>query len=181
MLRWSRSTDDSEFSLTAMGYHGSFQSSDQIPARLVADGELSPYGLIDPFDGGTTSRYSLAGQWQHTDPGGVTQVNVYGFQQSLNLYSDFTYYLDDASDYYNVTRNPITCIAGYSTCTPGPMHANSYVSYCPANDVPGAPSAPAHSITPPPFTFACGDQREQLDRRFVSGINALRTFTPRAA
>ena len=106
VLRWSRSTENTDFSVTAMGYHGTFQSSDQIPQRLVSDGELSPFGLIDPFDGGTTYRYSLASQWQHTDPQGITQVNAFGFQQYLNLYSDFTYYLDDATDYYNVTRNP---------------------------------------------------------------------------
>ncbi|MBV9718716.1 MAG: TonB-dependent receptor [Candidatus Eremiobacteraeota bacterium] len=176
VLKWSQSTENSDFSVTAMGYHGTFQSSDQIPQRLVSDGTLSPYGLIDPWDGGTTSRYSLASQWQRTDPNGVTQVNAFGFQQYLNLFSDFTYYLDDATDYYNVTRNPITCVAGYTTCNPGPTHVPAYISYCPANDVPGASRAPAHSVTPVSFVFACGDQREQLDRRFVSGINASRTF-----
>ena len=178
VLRWSRSTENTDFSVTAMGYHGTFQSSDQIPERLVAAGELSPFGLIDPFDGGTTYRYSLASQWQHTDRAGVTQVNAFGFQQYLNLYSDFTYYLDDATDYYNVTQNPITCAVGYTTCNPGPQHVPSYISYCPANDVPGAAHAPTHSVTPESFTFACGDQREQLDNRFVSGINASRIFDP---
>lgn len=178
VLRWSRTTESTDFSVTAMGYHGTFQSSDQIPQRLVSAGELSPFGLIDPFDGGTTYRYSLASQWQHTDPGGVWQVNAFGFQQYLNLYSDFTYYLDDATDYYNVTRNPITCVAGYTTCNPGPLHVPTYISYCPANDVAGATHAPAHSIAPVSFTFACGDQREQLDERFVSGINVSRAFNP---
>ncbi len=178
VLRWSRSTENTDFNITAMGYHGTFQSSDQIPDRLVAAGELSPFGLIDPFDGGTTYRYSLASQWQHTDSSGVTHVNAFGFQQYLNLYSDFTYYLDDATDYYNVTRNPITCTVGYTTCNPGVQHVPSYLSYCPANDVPGAVHAPAHSITPASFTFACGDQREQLDSRFVSGLNASRVFNP---
>jgi hypothetical protein len=174
VLRWSRSTSNSEFNVTAMGYHGTFQSSDQIPLRLVSDGELSPYGLIDPWDGGTTSRYAISSQWVHTDPGGTTQVTAFGFQQYLRLYSDFTYYLDDATDYYNVTRNPITCIAAYMTCNPGPEHVATYISYCPANDVPGARQAPAHSIAPAAFVFACGDQREQLDDRFVSGANASR-------
>ncbi|HEY1883109.1 MAG TPA: TonB-dependent receptor [Candidatus Cybelea sp.] len=178
VLRWSRSTENTDFSVTAMGYHGTFQSSDQIPQRLVSDGELSPYGLIDPWDGGTTYRYSLASQWQHSDSNGTTEVNVFGFAQYLNLFSDFTYYLDDATDYYNVTRNPITCTAGYKTCNPNAAHVPSYISYCPANDVPGAARAPVHSVTPVPFVFACGDQREQLDRRFVSGANASRTFNP---
>jgi hypothetical protein len=176
VLRWSRSTPTTDFNVTWMGYHGTFQSSDQIPLRLVNAGQLSPYGLIDPFDGGTTYRYALSSQLQHTDPQGVTQVTAFGFQQYLNLTSDFTYYLDDATDYYNVTRNPITCSTGYTTCDPGAKHVSSYVSYCPSNDVPGATHAPPHSIAPAPFAFACGDQRQQQDKRFVSGINASRAF-----
>jgi hypothetical protein len=178
VLKWSQSTPNSNFSVTAMGYHGTFQSSDQIPQRLVADGQLSPYGLIDPYDGGTTYRYSIASQWQETDPHGVTQANVFGFQQYLDLYSDFTYYQDDATDYYNVTRNPITCTLAYTTCTPNSLHVPNYLSYCPANDVPGAKHGAPQSIAPASFTFACGDQREQTDRRFVSGGNVSRTFSP---
>jgi hypothetical protein len=178
VLRWSRSTPNSNFSVTAMGYHGTFQSSDQIPERLVAAGELSPYGLIDPWDGGTTYRYSLASQWQESDARGVTQVNAFGFQQYLNLFSDFTYYLDDATDYYNVTQNPITCTPGYVACDPGSLHVKSYISYCPANDAPIATHAAPHTVTPSPFVFSCGDQREQLDRRFVSGLNISRSLNP---
>jgi hypothetical protein len=178
VLRWSRTTPSSDFNVTFMGYHGTFQSSDQIPQRLVTAGLLSPYGLIDPFDGGTTYRYALSSQLQHTDPGGVTMATVFGFQQYLNLFSDFTYYLDDATDYYNVTRNPITCTVGYTTCDPNHLHVNSYISYCPQNDVPGAAHAPARTVAPNAFVFACGDQRQQQDKRFVSGFNIQRAYTP---
>ncbi|HET6275951.1 MAG TPA: TonB-dependent receptor plug domain-containing protein [Candidatus Cybelea sp.] len=178
VLRWSQATATSDFNVTAMGYHGAFQSSDQIPQRLVADGSLSPYGLIDPSDGGTTYRYALSSEWEHTDPGGTTRADLFGFEQYLNLFSNFTYYLDDATDYYNVTRNPITCTIGYTTCDPGAKHLNTYVSYCPENEVPGVKRAPAQSIAPGPFVFACGDQREQEDKRFVSGFNVARTFAP---
>lgn len=176
VLRWSRTTPSTDFNVTWMGYHGAFQSSDQIPLRLVSEGVLDPYGLIDPFDGGTTYRYALSSQLQHTDPQGSTQINLFGFEQYLNLFSNFTYYLDDATDYYNVTRNPITCTIEYVTCNPGSEHLTSYVSYCPANDEPAVKNAPPRSIVPAPFVFACGDQREQEDKRFVSGITVQRTF-----
>ena len=146
ILRWSRSTANTDFNVTWMGYHGTFQSSDQIPQRLVDAGTLSPYGSIDPFDGGTTYRYALSTQLQHIDPKGTTLLTAFGFEQYLNLDSDFTYYLDDATDYYNVTRNPVTCTPGYTTCVPGQKRAPAYVSYCPANDVPAAAHAPAGSI-----------------------------------
>ncbi len=181
VLRWSRSTPTSDFNVTAMGYHGTFQSSDQIPERLVADGSLNPYGLIDPYDGGTTYRYALSSQWRHTDDAGTSSVNAYGFEQYLNLFSDFTYDLDDATDYYNVTRNPITCTVAYTTCTPGGGHVSGYTSYCPANNVAGASTAPVHSVAPVSFVFACGDQREQLDKRFVSGAGIVRDFASHGA
>jgi len=179
VLRWSETSAQTDFSATAMGYRGAFQSTDQIPMRLVSAGELSPYGLIDPFDGGTTYRYSIESQWQRTDPAGFTQVAAFGFEQYLNLFSNFTYYLDDATDYYNVTRNPITCTLGYTTCDPGPLHVPGYISYCPANGTPGAAHAPPQSVVPNPFVFACGDQREQVDKRFVSGVNVTRTVNPK--
>ena len=96
---------------------------------------------IDPFDGGTTYRYALSSQSQHIDPHGTTHAYGVRLRQYLDLYSDFTYDLDDATDYYNVTRNPVTCTLGYTTCAPGPQHVTAYMSYCPANNVPGAAHA----------------------------------------
>jgi len=176
VLRWSRSTANSDFNVTAAAYGGTFDSTDQIPQRLVADGLLSPYGYIDPSDGGATSRTALSTQWQHTDAHGSTQLSAYAFSYGLRLYSDFTYYLDDATDYYNVTRNPITCNSIYTTCTPSATHLTTYTSYCPANASPAGASSAPRSVVPAPFHFACGDQREQLDQRFVSGFNLSRSF-----
>lgn len=179
VLRWSRATPGSEFDVTAMGYRGTFRSSDQIPQRLVAAGELNPYGLIDPSDGGTTSRFALSSEYVRTDARGTTSASAYGFEQKLRLFSNFTYYLDDATDYYNVTRNPVTCTVAYTTCTPGRIHTASYASYCPENDVAGAARMAPHSVAPAPFSFACGDQREQADARFVSGLRVSRAFVRR--
>jgi hypothetical protein len=177
VLKWSRSTPNSDFSVTAMGYHGTFQSSDQIPQRLVADGQLSPYGLIDPYDGGTTYRYSLASEYREADARGETQANVFGFAQYLDLYSDFTYDLDDATDYYNVTRNPITCTIAYTTCTPNARHVPNYLSYCPANDVPGGPPRGG----PPPTTAHTRSHRSRLPFRAATNANRPIDGSSRAA
>ncbi len=171
VMRWSRSTQNSNFNVTGMSYRGLFDSTDQIPERLVASGVLSRFGYIDPSDGGSTYRSSLSTQWMHEDDRGTTKVSAYGYESYLDLFSNFTYYLDDATDYYNVTRNPITCYTEYNTCDPGPKHVSSYTSYCPANTAP-----PGLNGAPQPFSFACGDQREQEDIRFVSGFNASRSF-----
>jgi hypothetical protein len=164
VLRWSRQTAATNFNITAWAYGGIFNSTDQIPQRLVDANIVSRLGYIDPTDGGQTSRYALSGEYQHQDPNGSTAFDVYGFQQYLNLYSDFTYWLDDATDYYNVHNNPVTCTIAFSTCHPGLNHLSTYTSYCLADQTSAA------------FTFSCPDQREQQDERFVSGFNFSRSY-----
>jgi hypothetical protein len=164
VLRWSRETPTSDLNVTAWGYSGLFNSTDQIPQRLVDAGELSRYGAIDPSDGGYTSHYALSSEYSHEDAHGETRANVYGYEQYLDLFSNFTYFLDDATDYYNVHANPFTCTLAMPQCAPETDHVSTYTSYCPANAGPGA------------FSFSCGDQREQQDRRFVSGFDLSRSF-----
>ncbi len=177
VLRWSTTTQNSAFSVTAQGYRGDFNSSDQIPQRLVAAGDMSRFGYVDPTDGGRTYRYALATEYEHDDPRGVTRLSAYGESYGLDLFSNFTYYQFDAADYYNETANPVTCNPLYLTCRPGPQHVSTYTAYCPGNITPtGATTAPG-SETPDRFGFACGDQREQEDQRFVSGFKLTRTIT----
>ena len=178
VLRYSHSSGPDELAVTGIAYNGAFDSTDQIPQRLVSAGRLSRYGYIDPSDGGNTYRYALSGQLAHTDPNGATKFNLYGVDSLLDLFSNFTYNYFDANDYFNVTRNPITCNPAYATCTPNTgakPRTNAYQSYCPAND--SAPvGARPHSVVPTPFAFACGDQREQVDKRLYYGFDTSRSF-----
>jgi hypothetical protein len=176
-LRYSLDRGKDDYGVNAFAYDGAFNSSDQIPQRLVDAGLLSPDGYVDPTDGGNTYRYALSAQWQHRDPNGLTKFNAYGVDYFLDLFSDFTYDLYDANNYYNETSNPITCNAAFSTCAPntgGALRAPNYSSYCPAYTAPAG--AAAGSLTPIPYNFQCGDQREQQDKRFISGFNFSRSF-----
>ena len=74
VLRWSHTTDNSAFSVTAMGYRGDFDSTDQIPQRLVDEGVIPFDGYVDPTDGGRTYRYTLSTDWEHDDPHGSTKL-----------------------------------------------------------------------------------------------------------
>jgi hypothetical protein len=177
MLRYSFTKGNSDFHVTAMGYNGPFDSTDQIPQRLVDAGVISPYGYVDPSDGGNTYRYALSTQFEHRDPNGVTKFEAYGEQYFLDLFSDFTYDYYDANNYYNETANPITCNVAFKTCAPNAgsaLRAPAYSSYCPAYNAP-AGAAPK-SLTPAAYNFNCGDQREQRDKRFITGALASRSF-----
>ena len=183
VLKYSRSQGVNDFAVTGIAYNGAFNSSDQIPQRLVESGTLGRFGYIDPSDGGNTYRYALSSQFTHSDPNGMTKFNAYGVNSLLNLFSNFTYYYDDANDYYNVTQNPVTCNPAYVKCKPNTgtnPRTNDYVSYCPANDTAPAGAAP-HSVPVVPFTFGCGDQRQQVDKRLYYGFDVSRSFvTPRS-
>ncbi len=95
VLRFSRNDGPRSYNLTAMGYDGRWNSTDQVPVRAIESGMISRFGAIDPSDGGWSHRYSLSGEFQQDGPGRVTKANAYVFNYQLNLYSDFTYFLDD--------------------------------------------------------------------------------------
>ena len=95
VLRYSEGDAQNGFSVTAMGYDASWDSTDQIPLRAVDDGELGRFGAIDPTDGGETHRYSVSGEYQRSDAESVTRAVAYWIDYKLNLWSNFTYFLDD--------------------------------------------------------------------------------------
>ena len=95
VLRYSQGSDASGFNITAMAYSANWNSTDQIAKRAVDGGNLDRFGAIDPTDGGKASRYSLSGEWHNKTASGLTRANAYLVRQKLDLYSNFTYFLDD--------------------------------------------------------------------------------------
>jgi hypothetical protein len=98
LLHYGQGDAVNGFSLTAMGYRGSWNSTDQIPARAVSEELIGRFGTIDPTDGGDTYRYSGSFDWQRTRGNATTKVTAYGIGYDLNLFSNFTFFLDDPID-----------------------------------------------------------------------------------
>jgi hypothetical protein len=95
ILRYSIGNSRNAFSVTGMGYHGEWNSTDQVAKRAIDSGLIDRFGAIDPTDGGQSHRYSLSAEWQRTWSSSVTQASAYLLDYKLNLFSNFTYYLDD--------------------------------------------------------------------------------------
>jgi hypothetical protein len=95
VLRYAQGTPASGFSVTGMAYSADWNSTDQIPRRAVDAGMIGRFGAIDPTDGGKASRYSLSGEWRSAENGTSRAVSVYAIQSRLNLFSNFTFFLDD--------------------------------------------------------------------------------------
>src|SRR5438067_1470351 len=69
--------------------------TDLIPLRAVETGQIDRFGAIDPTTGGKSHRFSLSGDYQQGLGAGLLQANVYAVKYRLNLFSNFTYFLDD--------------------------------------------------------------------------------------
>jgi len=98
VLRYSEGTVANGFNVTAMAYRSKWNATDQVPQRAVESGELGRFDAIDTSDGGNAHRYSLSGAWRRTMGAGVTRINAYAVHNELDLYSNFTYFLDDPAN-----------------------------------------------------------------------------------
>jgi hypothetical protein len=95
VLRYSQGSEAQGFSVTAMAYHGDWNSSDQI-ARS-AEPVVGRFGSLDKTTGGNSQRYSLSAEWHRADENTATRVMAYGFYYDLDLFSNFTYFLTDTN------------------------------------------------------------------------------------
>ena len=95
VVRYSQGDSLNGFSLTGMGYHGKWNATEANPRRAVEQGIIDRFGTIDTSDGGNSSRYVVAGDWQRGTPEALTRVQAYGIKYDLDLISNFTFFLDD--------------------------------------------------------------------------------------
>ena len=95
VLRYTHPAGDGRWGVTAMGYYGVWNATDQIPQRAVEEGLIDRFGAIDPTTGGKSSRFSLSGDVVQGLGSGLLEANVYAVKYRLNLFSNFTYFLDD--------------------------------------------------------------------------------------
>ncbi len=95
VLKFSRQSGDDSFAVTLMGYDASWNSADQIPERAVEQGLISPFGSLDQSVGGKSSRYSISTDWSQSSGDVTTKANAYAIAYDMNLWSNFTYFLDD--------------------------------------------------------------------------------------
>ncbi len=84
-------------SFSASTFNSGWDASGQIPDRAVDEGIISRYGSIDPTEGGATSRtnanFILTTALKN---GGIIKNQVYYSNYHFNLYSNFTFFLNDS-------------------------------------------------------------------------------------
>ena len=92
----SRALADGDFSLWGSYYRATWDGSGQIPSRAVRAGLIGRFGSIDNSEGGDTHRANVNAdfRWRPSDSQVVT-VHAYGQYYALDLFSNFTFFLDD--------------------------------------------------------------------------------------
>ncbi|MDQ8731735.1 TonB-dependent receptor [Bradyrhizobium daqingense] len=95
LLRYSQGTVTDGFTLSGMAYANAWNSTDQVAQRAIDQGLINRWGTIDPTDGGVSSRFSLSANFAHSSAYGQTNVSAYAIRSDLQLYNNFTYFLDN--------------------------------------------------------------------------------------
>lgn len=92
----SRFNDNSKFSLTVSHFTSKWDASGQIPLRLVNDGTISWFGAVDDTEGGNTSRTNVnAAYYKAIDDNTYFKANTFYSKYKFELYSNFTFFLED--------------------------------------------------------------------------------------
>lgn len=95
VMRFSQGSNADGYTLSLMAYTGKWNATDQIAQRAADQGLVDRFGSLDPSDGGQTSRYSFALDRHLVLDNGVFHMDAYAVKYRLDLFSNFTYFLDN--------------------------------------------------------------------------------------
>jgi outer membrane receptor protein involved in Fe transport len=92
-------TGRDELSLTGTFQQSRWNGSGEIPLRAVNDGTLDRFGAIDPSEGGNTLRSTARLNYHYdTTSGGQFFATTYGQYYRLDLFTNFTFFLNDPAN-----------------------------------------------------------------------------------
>jgi outer membrane receptor protein involved in Fe transport len=91
-----------------------WDASGQIPQRAVNDGTITRFGSIDNSEGGNTVRINAFLKHGHLFVnGGFFEQQIYGVGYDFNLFSNFTFYLNDPVNGDEIQQQESRMIYGY--------------------------------------------------------------------
>jgi len=108
--------NQSQLTITASTFDSKWYASGQIPDRAVQAGIINRFGAIDNTEGGNTSRTNASirfnkqwkSNWKTTD-------QIYFSRYKFNLYSNFTFFLEDDQNGDMINQRETRNIFGYTT------------------------------------------------------------------
>lgn len=102
-------------SFTVSGFSSGWDASGQVPERAVAQGLISRFGKIDD-ETGKTSRYNANVQYdQAINNHSYFKSNLYISKYDFELFSNFTFFLNDTVNGDQIKQKESRVIAGYNS------------------------------------------------------------------
>lgn len=107
---------DLDLAVWASHYRGAWDASGQVPVRAVRNGLIDRFASIDPTEGGETQRTNLnvTARWRPSDLDTIT-LQAYGQYSALNLFNDFTFFLNDPANGDGIRQLDRGWVAGGDT------------------------------------------------------------------
>jgi hypothetical protein len=108
-------SNNSTLTTTITGFTSKWNASGQIPDRAVESGMVGFYGAIDNTEGGKTSRYNANVELlSNLDNGGVIRNQLFYSKYKFELYSNFTFFLEDPLNGDQIRQKEDRNIIGYN-------------------------------------------------------------------
>lgn len=108
-----RLSDRDTFGVKLSAARNEFTSSGQLPLDEVFAGRLDPFGSLDPTQGGDVRSGTVAGYWRREgDAGEVWKLDGFISRSLFDLFSNFTYFLNDSTQGDGIQQHDSRLIEG---------------------------------------------------------------------
>lgn len=112
--------NNTQLTASLSAFSSKWDASGQVPERAVNDGSLDRFGSIDPSEGGNTERYNANVLLSQRFKNGLVWDNqAYYSRYIFSLFSNFTFYLNDAVNGDEIHQQEARNIFGYSSTLHG--------------------------------------------------------------
>ncbi len=116
LLKYSAQLGErSHLAFTATTFGANWNASGQVPQRSIDDGSITRFGAIDDREGGNTSRTNVnAVLTTRLRNEAILKNQIYYVKYDFNLFSNFTFFLEDSVHGDMINQRDDRDIAGYS-------------------------------------------------------------------
>ena len=108
--------NNTQLTASLSAFKSKWNASGQIPTRAVEEGLIDRFGSIDPNEGGNTERHNSNILLTHNFKNDISWQNqIYYSRYIFNLYSNFTFYLNDPVNGDEINQAERRNVFGYSS------------------------------------------------------------------
>ncbi|MFG6687510.1 TonB-dependent receptor [Mariniflexile sp. HNIBRBA6329] len=112
----SFSPNNDKLSLTLSHFTSRWDASGQIPQREVDNGNTTRFGAIDDTEGGNTERTNFNVEFnKYISDNSILKNNAFYSHYGFELYSNFTFFLEDAVNGDQIKQKENRSILGFNT------------------------------------------------------------------